>query len=81
MIASTWCSAMSRPTSASSPHIALDEPRLGRDRPVEAGRQIVEHDDVLAGIDELPDHVAADIAGAAGDQDCSCRDSYAGACV
>ena len=48
--------------------IADDELGLARHRPVEAGRQIVEHDDALAAIDELQDHVAADIAAAAGDQ-------------
>ena len=48
--------------------VALDEMRLRRDRPVEAGRQIVEDDHLFAGIDEMPDHVAADIAGSAGDQ-------------
>jgi hypothetical protein len=37
--------------------------------PLEAGREIIEHDDVLAGIDQLIDHVAADIPGAASDQD------------
>ena len=35
----------------------------------EAGRQIVEHDHALAGVDQRVHHVAADIAGAAGDQD------------
>ena len=49
--------------------IAVDQLRLRRDRPAEAGRQVVEDDHVLAGIDQMPDHVAADIAGAAGDQD------------
>ena len=38
-------------------------------RPVEAGGQVVEHDHALAGVDQRVHHVAADIAGAAGDQD------------
>src|SRR6202040_1683463 len=50
-------------------------PPLG-DRPVEARRQIVEHDHALAGIGELVDHVAADIAGAARDQDCHVGQPY-----
>ena len=48
--------------------VADDELGRGRDRPVEAGRQIVEHDDTLAAIDKLADHVAADKAGATGDE-------------
>ena len=36
--------------------------------PFKAGRQAIEDDDLLARIDQFPDHVAADIAGAAGDQ-------------
>ncbi len=49
--------------------VADDE--LGRlgDGPLEAGGQIVEHDDRLAGINQLQHHMAADIAGSAGDQD------------
>ena len=38
-------------------------------RPVKAGRKIVEHDNALAGIGQRVHHVAADIAGSAGDQD------------
>ena len=49
--------------------LADDKRHVLRHRPVEAGRQIVEHHHALAGIDERVDHVAADIAGAAGDQD------------
>jgi hypothetical protein len=40
-----------------------------RHRPLEAGRQIVEHHHTLAGIDQRVNHVASDIAGPAGDQD------------
>jgi hypothetical protein len=40
-----------------------------RERPAEAGRQVVNDHDALALIDERVNHVAADIAGAAGDQD------------
>ena len=49
--------------------LALDQQRFRRHRPVEAGRQIVEHDHALAGRDQRVDHVAADVAGAARDQD------------
>ncbi len=48
--------------------VALDETRPVRHRPAEPGRQIVEHHDLLAGVEQLEHHVAADIAGAAGDQ-------------
>jgi hypothetical protein len=48
--------------------VALDECRLGRDRPGKAGREVVEDDDGLARVDQLPDHMAADVAGAAGDK-------------
>ena len=46
------------------------------DGPVVARRQIVEHNHALAGIGELMDHVAADIAGAACDQDCHVGQPY-----
>jgi hypothetical protein len=46
-----------------------DERGTLRDRPIETGREVVEHHDALAGIDERMDHVASDIAGAAGNQD------------
>jgi hypothetical protein len=46
-----------------------DERGALRDRPIETGREVVEHHDALAGIDERMNHVASDIAGAAGDQD------------
>ena len=48
--------------------LALDERHALGDRPVEAGGQVVEHDDALARRDQRVDHVAADVAGAAGDQ-------------
>ena len=40
-----------------------------RYRPIETGCKIVEHHDALAGIEERVNHVASEIAGAAGDQD------------
>jgi hypothetical protein len=46
-----------------------DERGALRDRPIETGREVVEHNDALAGIDERMNHVASDIAGAAGDQE------------
>src|SRR5262249_15991209 len=49
--------------------VADDERRALRYRPIETGREVVEHHDALAGIDERMNHVASDIAGATGDQD------------
>ena len=49
--------------------LADDDRHALRHRPIEAGGEIVEHDHALAGIDQRVDHVASDIAGAAGDQD------------
>src|SRR5215472_7821032 len=48
--------------------IADDERRAFGDRPIETGREIVENDDLFAGIDQLVHHMASDIAGAAGDE-------------
>jgi hypothetical protein len=48
---------------------ADDERHALRHRPVETGGEIVEHHHALAGIEERENHVASDIAGAAGDQD------------
>jgi hypothetical protein len=45
-----------------------DEGNAHGDRPLKSGRKIVEHDDALAGREERVEHVAADVAGAAGDQ-------------
>jgi len=49
--------------------IADDEPRARRHRPVEAGGQIIEYHYLLSSVEEGVSHVAADVAGAAGDQD------------
>jgi hypothetical protein len=38
------------------------------DQPWKSGAEIVEHDDALASIDQSKNHVASDIAGAAGHQ-------------
>ena len=73
MIASTPCSRIRRATSAWSPVSPTTSGTPSATAQSKAGRQIVEHDHALAGIDELVDHVAADIAGAAGDQDCHVR--------
>jgi hypothetical protein len=35
-----------------------------------SSREVVEHDDVLAGFAELPYHVGADVAGAPGYENC-----------
>ena len=48
--------------------LADDERHAFGDRPAMAGGQIVEHDDAFAGIGQFQHHLAADIAGAAGDQ-------------
>ncbi len=49
-------------------HVA-DAQRYGlRQRRAEAGRQIVEHHDRLAGVCQRVNHVASDITGAASDQ-------------
>ena len=68
MIASTSCSSISRSTSASSPMSPLTSVASGAIAQAKPVDEIVENDDPLAGIDQIPDHVAADIAGAAGDQ-------------
>ncbi len=44
--------------------IADDELRLGRHGPFEPCRQPVNHDDILAGVQQFPHHMTADIAGA-----------------
>src|SRR5215471_21307597 len=49
--------------------VADDERRALRYCPIETACKVVEHHDALAGIDERMNHVASDIAGAAGDQD------------
>jgi ribonuclease PH len=49
--------------------IADDERRARRHRPVESGGQIIEHHDLVSGIEEGVNRVAADVAGAASDQD------------
>ena len=48
--------------------IADDRQHLRRQRGGKAGREVVEHDDALAGIDQRVHGMAADIACAAGDQ-------------
>ncbi len=48
---------------------AGDERDLAGDEEAKSGRQVVEHDHRLAGVDQLMHHVAADIAGPARDQD------------
>ena len=49
--------------------VANDELCLRRHCPLKAGREPVDHDDVLARVEQRPNHVAADIAGPAGYQD------------
>ena len=69
MIASTLCSLMSAAISSGSPVSPTTSGTpsgIAQRKPVD---EIVEHDDALAGVDERVNHVAADIPGAAGDQD------------
>jgi hypothetical protein len=54
--------------------IADDERRARRHRPVESGGQIIEHHDLVSGLEEGVNHVAADVAGAARDQECHCSE-------
>jgi hypothetical protein len=56
--------------------VAFHQPRLGRDRPPVPGREIIQDDDVFAGIRECQNHMAADIACAARDQDTHARPSF-----
>ena len=49
--------------------VADDEGGVGRHRPAKAGRQVVEDDDALATIEELENHMAADVTGSAGNED------------
>src|SRR5262245_24097123 len=55
--------------------VAFHERHVGRYRPAEPGGQIVDHDDALATVLELVDHVAADISGTASDEDGHGKDS------
>ena len=48
--------------------IANDELRPFGHGPGEAGGEVVENDDRLAGVEKAESHVAADIAGPSGDQ-------------
>ena len=59
--------------------IALDQLRLGSDRPAEPGGKVVEDDDRMAIIGQSPRHVAADIAAAAGHQNRHGADNREGA--
>ena len=56
-------------TSAWSPVSPITTGTSVGHRPGKSGAQVVEHDDALAGVAQSVDHVAADIAGAAGNQD------------
>jgi hypothetical protein len=49
----------------------VTDDKLGalRYRPIETGTEIIEYHDAFAAIEEGVNHVAADVAGAAGDQD------------
>jgi len=49
--------------------VDLDQPGAGRYRVPEAGREIVEDRDLVAGVEQMRGGDAADIAGAAGDED------------
>ena len=49
--------------------VADQELCFRRHRPVESGREIVDHNHTLAGVDQRIDRLATNVAGAAGDQD------------
>jgi len=49
--------------------VAEDKWHVLGDGPVKASRQIVEYNDLFAGIGQLKDHVTADVAGTASYQD------------
>ena len=51
-------------------NVAFDQFCLGRHGPPEAGREIVEHHNLFAGINKSQNHVAADVACAARYQNC-----------
>jgi hypothetical protein len=61
--------SLSKIAHSSRPHSSKERVSALRDRPFEAGREIVEHHYAFAGIDKRVNHVTSDIAGAAGDQD------------
>ena len=61
-----WCSVLHDQFAVAGR--AGDEGDEARDEEAKTGGQVVEHDLRLAGIDERMHHVAADIAGPAGDQ-------------
>ena len=48
--------------------VGLDEPRLRRHRVAVAGRQVVEHDHLVAGVHQVRGAHTADVAGATGDE-------------
>ena len=48
--------------------LANDKLDAGRDRPFEAGRQVVEHDHAFTAFNKRVNHVAADVPGATGDE-------------
>ena len=50
--------------------IADRKRRAWRHHPIEAGCEIVERHNALSSIEERVNHLAAEIAGAAGDEDC-----------
>ena len=68
MMASIPCSRIRRATRAWSPLSPVISGTPSATAQGEAGREIVEDDNALAGVAELKHHVAADITGSAGDQ-------------
>ena len=47
-----------------------DERRAFGDGPTKAAGEVIEHYDAFTGVDQLMNHLAADVPGAAGDQKC-----------
>ena len=58
-------------------HVGDDQGYAIRHRPAKAGRKVIEHHDILSGVEELQHHVAADVSGAARDQHRHCSSSVA----
>src|SRR5713101_5218622 len=58
-----------------------DERRAFGNGPTKAGGEVIEHYDAFTGVDQFMNHLAADIAGAAGDQECHECDRLRSLCL
>ena len=68
MMLSTLCWAITPSTRFSSPASPMNSGTPSGSEGGKAGGEIVDHDDAFAGFRQRQNHVAADIAGAAGDE-------------